>query len=237
MYTQNVNIIKTDKKNITVHTCYSKNKVCYWNYSDLMEVLLDYSEEALIEHIPKAYIKNICINKESEKTKEKFVDEIALKFIVCNTKNFKLYKILRNFLVGNHERFKEHNLVESLNSTYGYSRLLKSKETAVKVADDLQQDLLHKLENGLDNRILHTTIGKDLQTLRVSRRKVKMEKEFCKVLNDFMNKHNLTMTSINSLEKEINTLAKVKLNKPYNERANQAIHEEWKNKLRSFKIS
>lgn len=223
-------VIKTKGKIISLRTAFQKDGREFIELDNCLRAFFNVKEDKLremVDLVPKSYIKNVQINDE----KIKFIDCMALGIFLNEKRNYDFFQWyigrqvskLDNYAI---ELFRDSATL--LLERSGQVGILKDK---IKKYDEIQQDLLHQLENNAQSDEEKIEFANKVITMRHERRSLKNQLAFDQVAKDFFNAHNIVQKSINEVSKEMARLENIFEKKIYVERAKTSEHEEVKREI------
>lgn len=222
--------IKIKGKVITLRTAFMKDGREFIELENCLKSFFNVEGDNLkdmVESIPKSYIKNVQINEE----KIKFVDRMALGMFLHKNRNYDFFQ----WYVGRHITTLDSYAVELFRKSTTHllekSGQVNSLKEKIKKYDEIQQDMLHNVENKPQTDEEKIEFADKVVAMRHERRYLKNQLAFDQVVKEFFDKHKITQKEVNEVLKEMMRLEHIFDKKIYVERANTVEHDEVKQEI------
>lgn len=231
MVLDKIETIKLKGKVISLRTATQKDGKEYVELENCIRAFFnpktDEEYKELISIFPKSYIKGLAIND----TKVKFIDRMALGMLLNKHRNYEFFQ----WYIGRHVSTLDNYAIEVFKESTKYivtkANSVKELKTKIKHYDDIQQDMLHDIENHIQSEEDKIDFVNQVVVMRQERRKLKNELAFSEVLNDFLKEGDLSNRKVDAMTKEISRLEHIFDKRVYNEKATTTEHMEIKNEI------
>ena len=208
-------VIKTKGKIISLRTAYQKDGREFVELDNCLKAFFNVKEDKLremVDLVPKSYIKNVQINDE----KIKFIDCMALGIFLNEKRNYDFFQWYMGRQVSKLDSYAIELFRDSATLLLERAGQVGTLKDRIKKYDEIQQDLLHQLENNAQSDEEKIEFANKVIAMRHERRSLKNQLAFDQVVKEFFNTDRIE----NIFEKKI-----------YVERANTSGHEEVKREI------